>query len=155
MDPKGLHKIQEKAPDRHLVPAVTKRPGRRGGGNLRASTPPRHGPAAHRCTDRPRPHAARLGSRTPAWGSGATLGKGPRGEAGPQPDPRRARVAGVARRKDARGGAAVGEGSPARTLTHRLALLPGRAPRRSPLRLSTARVSSRGSASSRDARSCG
>lgn len=39
---------------------------------------------------------------------------------------------GVARRKDARGGAAVGEGLPARTLTHRLALLPARAPRRSP-----------------------
>lgn len=94
MDPKGLHKIQEKAPDKHLVPAVTKRPRRRGGAKLRASTPPRPGPAAHRCTDRPRPHAAGPGSTTPAWGSGATVGKRPRGEDGPQPDPRRARVAG-------------------------------------------------------------
>lgn len=94
MDPKGLQKIQEKAPDKHLVPAVTKRPRRRGGAKLRASTPPRPGPASHRCTDRPRPHAAGPGSTTPAWGSGATVGKRPRGEDGPQPDPRRARVAG-------------------------------------------------------------
>lgn len=66
MDPKGLHKIPEKAPNRHPVPALTKRPGRRGGGKLRASTPPRPSPAAHRCTDRPRPYAAGPGSTTPA-----------------------------------------------------------------------------------------
>ncbi|CAI9165940.1 unnamed protein product [Rangifer tarandus platyrhynchus] len=81
-------------------------------------------------------------------------GEGAEGRGRPTVRPPEGARGGVARRKDARGGAAVGEGSPAR-FTHRLDLLPARAPRRYPLRLSTARVSSRGSASSRDARGCG
>lgn len=134
-DPRGLHKVPGKAPDTQSLQSPCSR-GAAGAGT--SVSPHRRGPAraAHRCTTAPR--ATRPGLEGRREAAGATDPAGGRGRGRPCANPGGEGARGGApRRKDAparrgRGGGGV----PGRTLTHRLALLPARAPRRSPLRLS-------------------
>lgn len=134
MDSEGLHKIPEKAP---YTQSLQSRNARDAAGAGTSVPPhlrgPRGGAQVHRRAPRRPP---RLCDPGPEERGGDGEGAGPRGR--PCRTPRRAREQRGRQEKgcSGRGGAAVGEGSAARTLTHRLTLLPARALRRSPLRLS-------------------
>lgn len=148
LDPEGLHKIREKAPDTRSLQSQYAR----GAAGAGTSLPPHpRSPAGRRTGAPPRP-APPAGVLRPLPGG---AGRRRRREAGLVGPPRGTR-SGVARRKDARGGAAVGEGSPSCPDSHsppRSPHGPGSAAVLAPA--STERVSSRCSTSSQGARSCG